>query len=47
MPTALLDRVRAAANAKAGFDNVEFIASAFVDLAFIASPILTSWLSST
>jgi peptidyl-dipeptidase Dcp len=34
MPTALLDRVRAAANAKAGFDNVEFIASAFVDLAF-------------
>ncbi len=34
MPTALLDRLRAAANAKAGFDNVEFIASAFVDLAF-------------
>lgn len=34
MPTALLDRLRAAANAKAGFDNVEFIASAFVDMAF-------------
>ena len=34
MPTALLDRVRAAANAQSGFDNVEFIASAFVDLAF-------------
>lgn len=34
MPTALLERLRAAANAQAGFDNVEFIASAFVDLAF-------------
>ncbi|MGB6231665.1 MAG: M3 family metallopeptidase [Litorimonas sp.] len=34
MPTALLERVRAAANAKSGFDNVEFIASGFVDLAF-------------
>jgi peptidyl-dipeptidase Dcp len=34
MPQELLERVRAAANAKSGFDNVEFIASAFVDLAF-------------
>ena len=34
MPTALIDRLRAAANAQAGFDNIEFIASAFVDLAF-------------
>lgn len=34
MPAALLDRLRAAANAQSGFDNVEFIASAFVDLAF-------------
>lgn len=34
MPEALLDSVRAAANAKSGFDNVEFIASGFVDLAF-------------
>ncbi len=34
MPTALLERLRAASNAKAGFDNIEFIASAFVDLAF-------------
>jgi len=33
MPAALLEKVRAAANAKSGFDNVEFIASAFVDLA--------------
>lgn len=34
MPAALIERLRAAANAQAGFDNVEFIASAFVDLAF-------------
>lgn len=34
MPPALLDGMRAAANAKSGFDNVEFIASGFVDLAF-------------
>ncbi len=34
MPEALLERMRAASNAKSGFDNVEFIASAFVDLAF-------------
>ena len=34
MPADLLEKVRAAANAKSGFDNVEFIASAFVDLAF-------------
>lgn len=34
MPADLLDKVRAAANAQSGFDNVEFIASAFVDLAF-------------
>ena len=34
MPTALIDRLRAAGNAQSGFDNVEFIASAFVDLAF-------------
>ncbi len=34
MPKALLDRVRAAANAQSGFDNVEYIASGLVDLAF-------------
>ncbi len=34
MPADLLDRVLAGANAKSGFDNVEFIASAFVDLAY-------------
>ncbi len=34
MPTALIERLRAASNAQSGFDNVEFIASAFVDLAF-------------
>lgn len=34
MPDFLLEKVRAAGNAKSGFDNVEFIASAFVDLAF-------------
>lgn len=34
MPAALVERLRAAANAQSGFDNVEFIASAFVDLAF-------------
>lgn len=34
MPEALLKRVQAATNAKSGFDNVEFIASGFVDLAF-------------
>ena len=34
MPAELLEKVHAAANAKSGFDNVEFIASAFVDLAF-------------
>ncbi len=34
MPEDLLARLKAAGNAKSGFDNVEFIASAFVDLAF-------------
>jgi len=34
MPQDLLDRVQAAANAKQGFDNVEYLASAFVDLAY-------------
>ena len=34
MPGALLERLNGAANAKSGFDNVEFIASAFVDLAY-------------
>ncbi len=34
MPPELLRSVRAASNAKSGFDNVEFIASGFVDLAF-------------
>ncbi len=34
MPPALLERLRAAANAKSGFDNVEYVASALVDLAF-------------
>ena len=34
MPTELIDRLKAAANAQSGFDNVEYIASAFVDLAF-------------
>ncbi|WOR16387.1 M3 family metallopeptidase [Hyphomonas sp. FCG-A18] len=34
MPADLLYSVRAARNAKSGFDNVEFIASGFVDLAF-------------
>jgi peptidyl-dipeptidase Dcp len=34
MPRDLLERMQAAANAKSGFDNVEFIASAFVDLAY-------------
>ncbi|MEM7728874.1 MAG: M3 family metallopeptidase [Pseudomonadota bacterium] len=34
MPTELLEAVRRAGNAKSGFDNVEFIASAFVDLAY-------------
>jgi len=34
MPTPLIERLRAASNAQSGFDNVEFIASAFVDLAF-------------
>lgn len=34
MPVALVERLKKAANAQAGFDNVEFIASAFVDLAF-------------
>ncbi|MEM6673923.1 MAG: M3 family metallopeptidase [Planctomycetota bacterium] len=34
MPLALVDRLRAASNAQSGFDNVEFIASAFVDLAY-------------
>ncbi len=34
MPKALLEKVQKAGNAKSGFDNVEFIASAFVDLAF-------------
>jgi peptidyl-dipeptidase Dcp len=34
MPMALIERLRAASNAQSGFDNVEFIASAFVDLAF-------------
>ncbi len=34
MPQELLDKLRAAGNAKSGFDNVEYIASGFVDLAF-------------
>ena len=34
MPPELLDSVRAAGNAKSGFDNVEYIASGFVDLAY-------------
>ena len=34
MPESLLAQAKAAANATAGFDNVEFIASAFVDQAF-------------
>ncbi|MEM0927484.1 MAG: M3 family metallopeptidase, partial [Planctomycetota bacterium] len=34
MPTALIERLKAAANAQAGFDNVEYLASAFVDLAY-------------
>lgn len=34
MPSELIDRLKAAGNAQSGFDNVEFIASAFVDLAF-------------
>ncbi|MEM8987239.1 MAG: M3 family metallopeptidase [Pseudomonadota bacterium] len=34
MPKALLEKLRAAGNAKSGFDNVEYIASGFVDLAF-------------
>ncbi|MEO0481352.1 MAG: M3 family metallopeptidase [Planctomycetota bacterium] len=34
MPAELLDRLRAASNAQSGFDNVEYIASALVDLAF-------------
>jgi peptidyl-dipeptidase Dcp len=34
MPPELLERMQAAANARSGFDNVEFIASAFVDLAY-------------
>ena len=34
MPKELLEKVRAAGNAKSGFDNIEFIASAFVDLAY-------------
>lgn len=34
MPSELIDRLKAAANAQSGFDNVEYIASAFVDLAF-------------
>lgn len=34
MPAELITRLKAAANAQSGFDNVEFIASAFVDLAF-------------
>ncbi|HBE70065.1 MAG TPA: peptidase M3 [Planctomycetaceae bacterium] len=34
MPTELIERLKAAANAQSGFDNVEYIASAFVDLAF-------------
>ncbi|WP_298919125.1 M3 family metallopeptidase [uncultured Algimonas sp.] len=34
MPAALLENMRKAANAKSGFSNVEFIASAFVDLAY-------------
>ncbi len=34
MPTELLEKVRAAGNAKSGFDNVEYIASGFVDLAY-------------
>ena len=34
MPVELINRLKAAANAQSGFDNVEYIASAFVDLAF-------------
>lgn len=34
MPMELIERLQAAGNATSGFDNVEFIASAFVDLAF-------------
>ena len=34
MPEELLQSVRAAGNAKSGFDNVEYIASGFVDLAY-------------
>lgn len=34
MPVELLEKMRAALNAKSGFDNVEYIASGFVDLAF-------------
>ncbi|MEM9600320.1 MAG: M3 family metallopeptidase, partial [Pseudomonadota bacterium] len=34
MPESLLESVKAAANAKSGFDNVEYIASGFVDLAY-------------
>ena len=34
MPTELIERLKKAANAQSGFDNVEYIASAFVDLAF-------------
>jgi len=34
LPTELIERLKAAANAQSGFDNVEYIASAFVDLAF-------------
>ncbi len=34
MPNALLEKVQAAQNATSGFDNVEFIASGFVDLAY-------------
>lgn len=34
MPEDLLKKMRAASNAKSGFDNVEYIASGFVDLAY-------------
>lgn len=34
MPDDLLEKMQAAANAKSGFDNVEYTASAFVDLAY-------------
>ena len=34
MPENLLKKVQAAGNAKSGFDNVEYIASGFVDLAY-------------